>query len=277
MIEFHGAAKHLDDIDLPRIGHEIGVGEDEIHAILDVESSGSGFDAEGRPKALYEPHVAWRNSSGVIRDRLVAKGLAYPNQGEKPYPRDSYPRILEAQAIDETVALKATSWGLGQILGENFKAAGYATVQEMVQACMDDEENHLEMMVRFLRANHLDDDLRNHQWVPLARGYNGPKYAMHNYDGRLAAAFEKWGRIKDTPFTLDDIRLSAARESDAHEKGLPPPAVVPIAIPAEVPQPAPAAPVVPAAPSPAPKPAAAPVAEVGWFEHLLGVLRSGKK
>jgi hypothetical protein len=70
MIEFRGPAKRLDDIDLPRIGHEIGVGEDEIHAVLTVESSGSGFDAKGRPKMLFEPHVFYRNLSGANRDRV---------------------------------------------------------------------------------------------------------------------------------------------------------------------------------------------------------------
>lgn len=267
MINFHGAAKHLDDIDLPRIGAEIGVGEDEIHAVLDVESSGSGFDAQGRPKALYEPHVAYRNSSGAVRDKLVAAGLAYPKWGEKPYFRDSYPRILAAQAIDETVALKATSWGLGQILGENFKAAGYATVQDMVRACVDDEEAHLAMMVNFIKANHLDAALRAHKWAVFAAGYNGAQYATNNYDGRLAAAFAKWQRIPDTPFTIDDVRMSAARESDAHEAGKPPPMTVPIAIPV----------VPPSTPTPSPAPAPAPPAQVGWFEHLLNLLRAGKK
>lgn len=52
-----GKAKRIEDIDLPRIGAMIGVGEDEIHAVLDVESAGSGFDSKGRVKMLFEPHV----------------------------------------------------------------------------------------------------------------------------------------------------------------------------------------------------------------------------
>lgn len=42
---FKGAAKRLDDIDLPRIGNRIGVDEDEIHAVREVEAAGSGFDS----------------------------------------------------------------------------------------------------------------------------------------------------------------------------------------------------------------------------------------
>lgn len=41
-LSFKGRAKRLDDVDLPRIGHQIGVGEDEIHAFMDVEAAGSG-------------------------------------------------------------------------------------------------------------------------------------------------------------------------------------------------------------------------------------------
>lgn len=200
MIEFKGAAKKLEDIDLPRIGALIGVGEDEIHAILDVESSGSGFDAQGRPKALYEPHIAWRNASGEVRGRLWAMGLAYPKWGERPYPKDSYARILLAQRIDETVALKATSWGLGQILGSNHKAAGYDTPQAMVTAFCDSEAAQLEGVVNFIKANGLADELCRHDWAGLARGYNGPGFAKNVYHTKLSAAFRKWQAIPDTPF-----------------------------------------------------------------------------
>ena len=58
-IKFTGRAKRLEDIDLPRIGHEIGVGEDEIHAIIDVEAAGSGFDSKGRVKAAVLPVPVW--------------------------------------------------------------------------------------------------------------------------------------------------------------------------------------------------------------------------
>ena len=75
---FKGAATPLADIDLPRIGAMVGVGEDELHAIIDVESSGSGFDRLGRPKMLFEPHVCWRQlGPGAKRDRAASLGIAY--------------------------------------------------------------------------------------------------------------------------------------------------------------------------------------------------------
>jgi hypothetical protein len=198
--DFVGRAKRIENIDIPRIGRIINVGEDELHALMDVETTGSGFDRYGRPKALYEPHRAYRNSSGHTRQLLVNAGLAYERWGEKPYPKDSYPRIKEAMKIDRDVALMSTSWGLGQILAENYMDVGYDTPSDMVLAFMDDEENHLEAMVRFLIANNIDDDLAAHRWAVVARVYNGPKYAVHQYDVRLERAYAKWAKIPDTPF-----------------------------------------------------------------------------
>lgn len=228
---FKGAAKRIEDIDLPRIGKEIGVGEDEIHAVLEVESAGSGFDAQGRPKILFEPHVFYRClAAGAKRDEAVRQGLAYPSWRRGQYPKDSYPRLHAAIKIDETAALKAASWGLGQILGENHKAAGYATPQAMVLEFMSDEDNHLEAMIRFMKSAGIAKALKAihdkaargetitaTDWVPVARPYNGAGYATHNYHGRLAVAHAKWRRIKDTPYTLEDIRKSAERETAAHE------------------------------------------------------------
>lgn len=202
LTNFKGPAKRLDDIDLPKIGALMGVGEDEIHAIIETETSGSGFDSEGRPRILFEPHIFYRLLAGTPEQaKAVAAGLAYPKWGAQPYPHDSYPRLLAAIELNRELALKACSWGLGQIMGENHHTAGYDTVEAMVQAFTEDEEHHLEAMARFIINNHLDDELRAHNWAAFARGYNGPGYAKNGYDKKLAASFAKWQKIKDTPYT----------------------------------------------------------------------------
>jgi len=200
-LSFKGPANPIEDIDLPRIGAMIGVGEDEIHAFIEVETKGGGFDSQGRPKILFEPHVFYRNLPvGVRRDQAVKAGLACKSWGQIPYGKESeqYPKLLRALLIDETAALKACSWGLGQVLGENHVAAGYETVQAMVADFTLDEDNHLEAAIRFIKANGLDDELRRNDWAAFARGYNGPAYRKNGYDTKLAAAFAKWQRIKDT-------------------------------------------------------------------------------
>ena len=201
--DFKGAAKRIDDIDLPIIGKEIGVGEDEIHAVIDVEASGSGFDAKGRPKMLFEPHVFYKQlGKGPKRDRAVDAGLAYP-KWKRDYPKDSYPRLFRAMEIDHDAALRSASWGWGQIMGFNAGAAGYASAADMVADFLEDEENHLRAMVRFIVTNGLDDELMSHDWAGFARGYNGPGYAENGYHTKLAAAYRKWAAIRDTPLPID--------------------------------------------------------------------------
>lgn len=223
MLKFNGPAKRLEDLDLPRIGAMIGVGEDEVHAFIEVETKGGGFDAQNRPRILFEPHVFYRNlPAGARRDQAVNAGLACKSWGQLAYGKESeqYPKLLRALLIDETAALKACSWGLGQVLGENHVAAGYETVQAMVADFTLDEDNHLEAAIRFIKANRLDDELRRHDWAAFARGYNGPGYKKNSYDTKLAAAFAKWRRIRDTPW--------GGQESPIVKADPPPPPDIPI-------------------------------------------------
>lgn len=206
---FKGAAKRLDDIDIPRIASAIGCGEDEVHAFMDVEAAGSGFDSEGRPKMLFEPHVFYRNLKGKQRSQAVARGLAYGKWKPGNYPKDSYPRLMEAIQINKEAAYRSSSWGLGQILGENHQAAGYPSAETMAKHFMEDEEHHLQAMINFLKAKSLDDDLREHRWAALARGYNGAGYAKNNYHVKLEQRYNYWRKIKDTPWKTDGSVVGA--------------------------------------------------------------------
>ncbi len=196
-MNFTGKASRLIDMDLPRIGDTIGVGEDEIHAVLDVEARGRGFDSQSRPVMLFEPHIFYRQLSGTERDTAVRDGLAYKSW-RRNYPRDSYPRIEQAMKINEEAALRSASWGLGQIMGFNCKLAGYSTAGEMVKAFRDSEAVQLEGMVSFITHAGLDDNLRRHDWRGFAKGYNGTGYAKNAYHTKLAAAYRRWASIPDT-------------------------------------------------------------------------------
>jgi hypothetical protein len=61
------------------------------------------------------------------------------------------------------------------------------------------------MMVAFILAAKLDDELRAHDWAKFARGYNGPQYAKHGYQTKLAAAFKRWSGIRDTAWSPSTI------------------------------------------------------------------------
>lgn len=197
---FVGASRRLDDIDLPRLGAILGVGEDEIHAFIAVETRGTGFDDLGRPRILFERHKFYANLPASKRAAAVAAGLANKTPGGYGKESEQYPKLKRACEIDETAALKSASWGLGQVLGSNYADCGYATVQDFVAAMMADEESQLKASVDFIKANHLDDELRRHDWAGFAAGYNGKNYKINAYDVKLADEFRKWSRIKDTPW-----------------------------------------------------------------------------
>lgn len=256
---FLGASKRLDDIDLPKLGRMIGVGEDEIHAFLDVETRGNGFDDRGRPIILFERHIFHKYVPAAKRTAAMNAGLANRTPGGYGKPSDQYPKLLRAMDIDGTAALMSCSWGLGQVMGFNHKAAGYATVHDFVEAMKADEELQLKAAIDFIITNKLDDELRRHDWAGFAKGYNGKNYRINAYDTKLADAYRKWSRIKDTPWSpivLDPPHAPRAPVA-------PPAPVVPVVAPV----PAPAAPVAPV-PVPAPK--------AGWLAALLSLFTKGR-
>lgn len=191
-MNFNGPALPLSDGDVSLIAGYLGCHVAAVRAVLAVEAAGKGFDAKGRPKMLFEPHIFYRElPAGAKRTQAVAAGLAYAAWKPGAYPRDSYPRLLKAMAIDETAALRSASWGLGQVLGNNHVAAGFPSVQEMVRAMTISEGAQLYAMARFIVTNGLHFKMKALDWAGFARGYNGAGYAKNAYHTKMAAAYLK--------------------------------------------------------------------------------------
>ena len=195
-----GDAKRIDDYDLPRVGHIIGVGEDEVHALIDVESNGRPFDSQGRVTMLYEKHIFNRRLPEHRRVLARQKGLAR-TRWVRDYPSDSYPIFLKAAKFNRKAAFESCSWGIGQIMGFNYASCGYNSAEEMVDAFSDDEDKQLEAMIMFVKNNGIAEALKNHDWHTVARKYNGAGYKRNNYHVRLKAAYDWWSNKPDTPWT----------------------------------------------------------------------------
>lgn len=193
---FRGAAVAASEADFAAAAARLGADAREMHAVISVESAGSGFYKDGRLKCLFEPHVLHRHLTGDKLARAVRIGLAYPKWGTKPYPRDSYPRLMQAMEIDETAALMACSWGLTQILGENHSACGYATPQEMVAAFAAGEDAQLTATADLMASKGLGRALRARDWPAVAKGWNGAAFEKNHYAERLALAFAKASQSK---------------------------------------------------------------------------------
>jgi hypothetical protein len=196
-MNFVGAATLMQEGDIDATAEVLDIEPAALRAVLSVETGGSGFDKAGRPKALFERHYFYK----MLKDKpdalqlAVDAGIAYPKWGERPYPKGSdavYAEIEAACEIDLDGALRSVSWGLGQIMGSNYKLAGCRSAQEMVEEAMISEANQLRHMANFIKSAGLLDELQSKNWAGFARGYNGPAYAQNKYDTKLETAYEKF-------------------------------------------------------------------------------------
>ena len=161
-----------------------GAGVPEIWAVISVETSGCGFLPDRRPKILFERHIFHRLTGG--RYDATAPDVSQPTPGGYGAAgAHQYDRLAVAQQLDETAALQSASWGLGQVMGENFADAGFADPASMVAAMVASEDNQLLALAAFVVHGGLTPALSQHDWTAVARGYNGPDYAKNNYDGLL--------------------------------------------------------------------------------------------
>jgi hypothetical protein len=170
------AAERLNDQDIADVAQHLGVELAAFRAVMLTETRGSGFDHDGRPKMLFEPHIFYRLLAAQkpdVLDGAVSDDLAYQHWGAEPYPPDSYPRLLAAVDVDQELALQSASWGIGQVLGSNHKLVGYDTAVAMVADVCASERSQLAQMAAYIAATGLGPALRRRNWEAFAAGYNG--------------------------------------------------------------------------------------------------------
>jgi|GEM_PF-2016219 len=182
-------SKALTDADFVSTATTLGVSVAALKAVVSVESSGSGFFQDGRPKILFEA-AYFSALTNHIYDG------AYPDISSRGWNPElyiggagEYNRLDKARAIHEEAALRSASWGLAQIMGDNFAISGYADVFSFVKDMYESEGKQLQAMANYIKGNGLDTALQNGDWADFAYRYNGPGYQQNNYDGKLESAF----------------------------------------------------------------------------------------
>lgn len=164
----------------------------DLQTIREVETNGSGFLPDGRPKILFERHW-FRKFTGGIYDS-IAPNLSGPwDKGAYRGGAGEWARFDKAQKMHREAAIMSTSWGAGQIMGFHFKALGFATAQDFLNENFKGEAEQIEILLKFLFRNPaIYAALKARRWADFARLYNGPKYAENKYDIKLAASFKKF-------------------------------------------------------------------------------------
>ncbi|MGE8327279.1 N-acetylmuramidase domain-containing protein [Pseudomonas urmiensis] len=185
-----------------RLGVELAV----IYAVNEVESAGSGFLVNGKPKILFERHVMHKrlalprtegdDQAALLRhaDQLASQFPALVNIKPGGYIGGvaEHQRLAQARMIDPVCANESASWGAFQIMGYHAPRLGYASVDEFVQLMCLDENQQFEAFIRFIEADsNLLKALKGKKWAAFAKGYNGPAYARNLYDVKLERAYEQ--------------------------------------------------------------------------------------
>lgn len=188
----------LTNQDVISVAKALNVEVATIKAVYEVESRGSGFLSDLRPKILFEGHVFWRQLKTLEidpykfvtgnEDILYSKWTrVYYEGGVKEYDR-----LNRAKEIHESAALAAASWGTFQIMGFNYKYCGFSTVKSYARAQYISEGEHLKAFGNFIQAVSLVKHLKSKNWAGFAREYNGAGYKANKYDEKLAAAYSKY-------------------------------------------------------------------------------------
>ncbi|WKN33295.1 N-acetylmuramidase domain-containing protein [Porifericola rhodea] len=199
-----------------------------VKAIIEVESTGRGHLADGRPKILFEGHKFWYwlKQAGKSEEEIEELAKDHPNILYKKWTTQhyrkgakEYERLAEAKGLKiGHAAIYSASWGLFQILGENLAhnikgrirpekvSSGnnyyYKDAEDFEQKQEASEYYHFLDFLEFIKTkqtkgkaliDYISEDRQgDYDWASFAYGYNGRGYKTNKYDTRLKAAYEKF-------------------------------------------------------------------------------------
>ena len=189
-----GPSNQVSEADIAGAASSFGLTPAMVGAIYDVESRGRGMSAAtGLPVILYEPHVFSRLTARRFDE--THRDISYPKWKTLPYPATQtgrYDQLFAACALAPSEAFQSASWGLGQVMGFNYRVCGFDDVWRFVLAMASGERAQLEAMLAFIKGNSLIPALLRKDWRTVAKIYNG-EGQVDLYARRLAEAYAKRG------------------------------------------------------------------------------------
>ena len=164
--------------------------------ILDADGPGGFLDGPDLPKILFEAHKFSAKTGG--RYDASHPNISSPKWNRSLYVggQGEYLRLWKAMQLNEDAALESASVGLFQVLGENWRALKYDSVQQFWELNKRSEGDQLDAFVRYVIANNLADELAQGgttaaSWVPFVSRYNGSGYATNAYHTKAAQTFNR--------------------------------------------------------------------------------------
>ena len=171
----------------------LGCNPAAIQAVAFVESSGSGFCPDGFLVTLFEGHYFSRLTKGKYNSTHPT--ISYTKWTKQFYGKtwqQERARLDTALALDRAAAIRSTSWGMFQIMGEHYKLCGFDTPQDFLNEMMLGENAQLGIFTKFILGSpKLLQAIQDQDWPTFAYYYNGPAYSVNRYDKKMSDAFTR--------------------------------------------------------------------------------------
>jgi hypothetical protein len=193
-------APAINGLDYLEAAQRLKCSEAQIKAFAELESGGSGFSKNGRPKILFEAHYFSRLTKR--RYDRSHPSISSRRWNRKLYARHMpgrYQRLAQAVSLDVNAGFSSASWGKFQIMGAHWKSLGYESAWDFVRSQVESEKNHLDAFVRYIEENGLAHKLRACRandptsCIPVVKSYNGPAFRKNRYHTKLARAIARHG------------------------------------------------------------------------------------
>jgi len=167
------------------LADKAGIPPDILEAVRRVESGGDSSAIR------FEPHIFVRLRPDLLGEIAYTKG----NHGAwSSLTRETNRAAFEiARKLDARAAIKATSWGAFQVLGQHLLDEYDDRPDKAVDGFdTDPEQTSALLLARWFQANARARRAANAtppDFDALARSYNGPRAAKHGYQHRLRKAW----------------------------------------------------------------------------------------
>lgn len=198
--------RYLKHSDIITAANALAVPIAAVYAINEIESRGTGFNADDSIVVLFERHIMHKRmlAHGIEESDVELASSNWPNLVNKKSgdymggTSENY-RLKLAKQIHPQAAPESCSYGLFQIMGYHWKVLGYNSITEFVNCMEESEGQQLEAFTLFIQHDaKLHSALKNCDWAEFAKRYNGKAYKKNQYDIKLANAFDRYQTLHPT-------------------------------------------------------------------------------
>ena len=202
---------------LQTLADQMGIDPGVAVAVLTVESGGRPFGPDGRMIIRFENHIFYDrwgkhkpdafaqhftfNSNQRWKDHQWRPAPTQPWRAFHGNQNTEWEALNFACTLDDTAAHLSISMGGPQIMGFNYAAVGYTSVQQMFDAFVASERNQVVGFFNFVRSRgeKVVQMLQSSDFEGFATIYNGHGQATA-YGSLIRQTYEAYRRLRTVSF-----------------------------------------------------------------------------